>query len=567
MAPSWLKMYRNRRKSWLSFLYQSPVDVNLVQDRKRLATSVQTLVTAQLSDKEGERSQFDELERTTSLLNRIRLFLHLYLSIGGSHKKEHKDAALNMLESLNAERTQLQALSIWSVSSRADAPAEWKSAQRRRGVSSMPWRSAVSYAEHDRYASDRHWMMQYHYDQRLSVAAREHGGMSQLTSGLRALDADVRLAAAESMCAWLNTMGDEGEAIFRRQAKLATQQRFNFAKIDASERALEMARRVAMERAPELSRNYFAMIGSRNDKPAWHDRYAVNARSGEDVTWRVARGHIESLLARLGPVAVKTGQRVIESSHLIQPKGRGGGFTTPVFFNRKGKVDAGPFVYAPFDGSFESLRTLAHEMGHAVHACLSAPRGAMLCDAGWAVAETAAFICEQLLLEDDQRARADQDFAMLVHQPSIAMFERELGDSEKEPADQVWLRALTAHYGHGVSLDGYSAFWRRHSSSISAIGYPMAYLLGWALASRVCDNLTVDETATRANIITMFKQGGAVGFDDAAALFGADDIHALMHAAYDKAEIRLAKMQGKRKERFDGDRQSSKRTGYAAAQS
>ncbi|MFC7292526.1 peptidase M3A and M3B thimet/oligopeptidase F [Hirschia litorea] len=542
MAPDWLKMNRDKSGGWRNHLYQGPVDPKLLRDKKRLQAMVQALVASHLADKSH---LFSDLEQAYSLLHRIRLFLHLYLALTDNLKEELEDKSLTILNELNTERVQLQALSIWSVSNATDAPQLWKAAQRRRGVSVMPWRAAVSFAEQAHFASDHHWICQYRYDKALHEMALRHGGLSQMGAGLRDTDAQVRENASRQMNAWLKDMGVEGEELFRLQAKLARKKRFNFAGIDASEKTLEIARRVALERGPRLSKAYYEFKCRtqkvKGEKPVWHDRYVEDENTPhQNMAWRDVKERVLSCISALHNDVGKAANRLISSNNLIQPQGRGGGFTTPVFYNHKRRIEAGPFIYAPFDGSGDSARTLAHELGHGVHAYLSAQLGPMQCDGGWAVAETIALTFEHLCLADDREALADQDFAMLVHQPAIAMFERELGVVDNDiPVDAIWISALRGHYGADVSLQGYEPFWRRHSSTLSMPGYPMAYLLGWALAGYVGQRIEGYEERMKQPLLDVLKAGGNLGFDEAASILGVRDMGELIHGAFDRAHARL----------------------------
>ncbi len=543
MVPNWLKMNRNRTGGWKKRLYQSPNDSKLLADKKRLKAMVQLLVSTRLAEKPY---YFSDLEQAFALLHRIRLFLHLYIALSEDLNDEMERKSLSILKELNTERVQLQALSIESVSSLTDAPAKWKASQRRRGVSVMRWRAAVSFAEQSQFASDEHWITQYRYDKSLHTLAERYGGLGQLGASLRSADEKERIDAASKMGEWLRGAGEQGDTLFRAHARLAKKKRFNFAAIDASERSLELARRISLQRAPALAQLYYKekahALEAHSKALNWHDRYAQAAKKQDEVlAWKEVRRRAEKALSSFHKDISKAAVNLFSSDHLIQPQGRGGGFTTPVFYNSKGKVEAGPFIYAPFDGSADSARTLAHEMGHGVHAEMSAYLGPMQADAGWAVAETIALTFEQLSLSNDRWGLSDQDFAMLVHQPAIGMFERELGVTDTEvPVDAVWINALRSHYGSEISLNGYEPFWRRHSSSLSAPGYPMAYLLGWVLAGFIVERQRKYPDRVNDPMLEVLKSGGAVGFDDIASQFGVRDISELVHAAYDRAERRLS---------------------------
>jgi oligoendopeptidase F len=387
---------------------------------------------------------------------------------------------------------------------------------------------------------------QYKYDAVLNAKAEKFGGVADLGRGLRSLDSHVRKTAARKMSDWLESVGAVADDVFREHTALAAKKRFNIANIDANERTLEIARRVALDRAPELSEKYFQSLSQDiGSELVWHDRYKPSAYSSDIKRWKQMKTQVLRLIDELHPAMSKTANSLIDAKSLIQPKGRGGGFTTPVFYSERAKGSAGPFIYAPFDGSDASGRTLIHELGHGVHACLSSDLGPMLSDSGWAVAETVALTCEQAYLKADKRSFIDQDFAMLVHQPAIAMFERESGVLNADiPLNTVWMTSMREHYGPNVSLENYDSFWRRHSSTVSATGYPMAYFLGWALACYATQRMMSAENSVRKGWMEILTSGGKLGYEDAAACLGVRDMSELFHRAFDQAENRI-------RQRFD----------------
>ena len=145
MVPNWLKMNRNRIGGWRASLYQNPIDRKLIKDKKLLKAMVKDMVGDHLS---GRSHLFEDLELANSLLSKSSV-VSSFVSVVSykCNPRTWKLEALSILNELNTERIQLQALSIWSVSNSTDAPAKWKNAQRRKGVSAMPWRAAVSFAE------------------------------------------------------------------------------------------------------------------------------------------------------------------------------------------------------------------------------------------------------------------------------------------------------------------------------------------------------------------------------------------------------------------------------------
>jgi oligoendopeptidase F len=64
-------------------------------------------------------------------------------------------------------------------------------------------------------------------------------------------------------------------------------------------------------------------------------------------------------------------------------------------------------VMMNFDGSHDSVSTLAHELGHAFHNVVLAPRSALQRRLPMALAETASIFCETLLFEHSAANAAD----------------------------------------------------------------------------------------------------------------------------------------------------------------
>ena len=208
--------------------------------------------------------------RRRRLLFRIRLYLQLWLSIAPPQDKRHAHHALEMLTSLRRPTIQVHALCLWALSNRADAPEDWKAAARRRGMSAMPWRAAVSFSEDARFDYDGQWAVQYRLSEKLREAAQPYGGMVTLADGLTTRDPHERRAGVEDMTSWLNSMGEEIATPVRDLFRTARRLRFNQARIDAHEDTIKTARRIAQERAPELARLYY---GVKSDKPTWDVRF------------------------------------------------------------------------------------------------------------------------------------------------------------------------------------------------------------------------------------------------------------------------------------------------------
>lgn len=127
-------------------------------------------------------------------------------------------------------------------------------------------------------------------------------------------------------------------------------------------------------------------------------------------------------------------------------------------------------VLCNFDGSFDALQTLAHELGHAYHNVNLGPRTPMQRNTPMALAETASIFCETIMVQaglaavgDDVPGRLallDSDLSnacqVVVDIHSRFAFERALSTERErgvlsvERLRELMLDAQTAAYGDGI---------------------------------------------------------------------------------------------------------------------
>ena len=537
MTRSWLRLLQNEQSKPFERLYQGPVDPRLRRDRDRLSAQVEQLLKDQL---DGFAPPFVQIEQAAGLASRLRMFIQIWLSLSNHPRKDLREESITFLQDLRSDSLQIRALLLNRISLGGDAPAEWVTMMRRRGHTILPWRAAIGVAEQPEHDVDIAWLGRFEAEQAINAAAGE-AGIGKLAARLRATQVSKRTAAIADMHAVFKRVETDLETRFREAARLAALTQFNHARLDAQPQTMEIALKVAARRAPRLASRWYGSLGvSQPGMHQWHDRFADQPVVLNLATFQ-ARERAISVLERLHPEVARAMIKLVRKGRALQPMGRGGGFTTPMLFDHKGRCNGELIIYAPFDKDVSALRTLVHEMGHGAHAYLSRRKGPLLSDAGWAVSEMIALSCETLLLEAFPHAHREQDFYMLVHQAAIARFERDLAtDKSGRSVDDIWVSAMATMYGADISLTGYEPYWRRHTSTLSSVGYPTAYLLGWALAQHAARRRETLGEATQATYLDIMKSGSTVGFEDCAAMLGADDMEAMFEAAYDCAEERLS---------------------------
>jgi len=166
-------------------------------------------------------------------------------------------------------------------------------------------------------------------------------------------------------------------------------------------------------------------------------------------------------------------------------------------------------VLMNYDGSFRSVQTLAHELGHAYHNTTLAHRTALQRQLPMALAETASIFCETIMVEeglrttdgDDRLAVIEGDLQaacqVVVDIHSRFLFERNFCAARAKrtvsaaEACQLMGDAQQATYGDGLSeLHPYMWAAKPHYYSSAFYNWPYTFglLFGLGLYARYVDD-------------------------------------------------------------------------------
>ncbi len=167
-------------------------------------------------------------------------------------------------------------------------------------------------------------------------------------------------------------------------------------------------------------------------------RYDIYAPIGDtQVTYSLEEGVTLVLdsLSRFSPTLADHARRVLDEGHLDSEvrKGKyGGAFCFGVL------PGLTPWVLVNYNGRYDDVSTLAHELGHAVHALMAAEHSSLTFHSSLPLAETASVFSEILLLEralereTDPWVRreilaqfVDSTYATVTRQAYFVLFERE----------------------------------------------------------------------------------------------------------------------------------------------
>lgn len=261
----------------------------------------------------------------------------------------------------------------------------------------------------------------------------------------------------------------------------------------------------AMKDSFPMFRKYFKhkakLLGK--EKLAWWDVSAPLGKTDKVYSFDEARDFIVSNFNQFSPELGAFAQRAFDSNWIDaeQREGkRGGAFCMGVAGVKESRI------LSNFDGSFDQVSTLAHELGHAFHneCAYQAGKTELQQSTPMTLAETASIMCETIVTEavleqvtDPQErlavleAQINGAAAVIVDIYSRYLFEtevferREKSELSADDLNDIMERAQKATYGEGLDerfLQKFMWTWKPHyySPNLSFYNYPYAFGLLFA---------------------------------------------------------------------------------------
>ena len=276
------------------------------------------------------------------------------------------------------------------------------------------------------------------------------------------------------------------------------------------------------------------------DRLADYDRMAAVTEEDERVEWPRAR---DMVLESYGAFSGELGdlaRRFFDEAWIdapVRPNKRGGAFcayTVP---------SVHPFVLLNYTYKRRDVLTLAHELGHGVHAALGARQGIFHMATPLTMAETASVFGETLvfgrLLEQAGTPESrlsllaesiEGSIATVFRQIAMNRFEhlahterRERGELAVERIGDLWAESQEELLGDAVELtDGYRAWWSYVPHFISTPGYVYAYAYGQLLALAVYARYEEEGEAFVPTYLELLSSGGSRSPEELGRIVGVD---------------------------------------------
>ncbi len=370
-------------------------------------------------------------------------------------------------------------------------------------------------------------------------------------SRLQAADRDVRRTAAEGVSAAL-------EPGIRTRSFIYNTLVYDKSVEDRLRRYPHWlaGRNLANEVSDESVTALIEAVGRRYDIPQrWYrlkasllgvDRLADYDRAApvlpEDVTFSFA--HARELVLdtynAFSPEAGRIVRRFFDEHWVdapVRPNKRGGAFcayTVP---------SVHPYVLLNFTARRRDVLTMAHELGHGLHAALAQPRGIFHQSTPLTLAETASVFGETLVFErlldavtdDEERLgllaeRIDGAIATVFRQMAMNRFEhvvhtgrRAEGELATDRINELWVGTQAELFGDSVEItEGYRMWWSYVPHFINTPGYVYAYAYGQLLALSTYGRYREEGEEFVARYLESLAAGGSRSPEQLASIVGID---------------------------------------------
>jgi oligoendopeptidase F len=276
------------------------------------------------------------------------------------------------------------------------------------------------------------------------------------------------------------------------------------------------------------------------DRLADYDRMAAVSAEQEHVEWSRAK---ETVLESYSAFSDELGalvKRFFDEAWIdapVRPNKRGGAFcayTVP---------SAHPYVLLNYTSTRRDVLTLAHELGHGVHAALGSRQGVFHMATPLTMAETASVFGETLvfgrLFEQAETAESrlallaesiEGSIATVFRQVAMNRFEhlvhtarREEGELAIDRIGDLWADSQTELLGDAVEVtENYRSWWSYVPHFIGSPGYVYAYAYGQLLALAVYGRYEEEGESFVPAYLELLGAGGSRSPEELGAIVGVD---------------------------------------------
>jgi len=276
------------------------------------------------------------------------------------------------------------------------------------------------------------------------------------------------------------------------------------------------------------------------DRLADYDRMAAVTQEDTEIPWARAKDMVLESFAGFDARLEASARAFFDDNRIdapVRPGKRGGAFcsyTVP---------SAAPYVMLNYTARRRDVLTLAHELGHGVHAALAAHQGVFHFATPLTLAETASVFGETLVFGRllDEAPSPESRLALLAEsiegsiatvfrQVAMNRFEhlihtsrREEGELALDRVNALWVESQEELLGDAVEVtEGYRMWWSYVPHFINTPGYVYAYAYGQLLALAVYGRYEEEGPDFAPAYLELLSAGGSLPPEELGKIVGID---------------------------------------------
>lgn len=264
------------------------------------------------------------------------------------------------------------------------------------------------------------------------------------------------------------------------------------------------------------------------DKLSYADRSASLATVEQPATWEEGKATVLDAYDSFSPELAGIAQRFFDENWIDAPVRES---KSPGAFCAYTVAEHHPYILLNWTGRSRDVATLAHELGHGLHAYLARPQGDFHQSTPLTLAETASVFGETvtsnrlLASMDDPNARfallattLEDSIATVFRQTAMFKFESEVHNERRTVGElstarfgELWAQTQTEMLGDAVDFTSeYRSWWSYIPHFIATPGYVYAYAFGQLFALSVYAQYEAKGAAFVPSYLELLKAGGSL---------------------------------------------------------
>ena len=295
---------------------------------------------------------------------------------------------------------------------------------------------------------------------------------------------------------------------------------------DIPDEAVEALLKVCQKNTGTFQR-YFRLKAKQLNMPRLrrYDIYAPLAKSAKTYEFDQAVGMVLDSFTSFHPDFGKLAKRVFDANHLDSEVRKGkqdGAFCASV------TPEITPYVKVNYQGKADDVATMAHELGHAIHAMLASHHTVFTFHSSLPLAETASTFGEMMLVdrllagEKDESVRRDMLFrqvddayATIMRQAYFALFEQKAHEmvAQNASVDEIsaaYMENLQSQFGDSLELsDEFKWEWVSIPHIYHTPFYVYAYAFGQLLVFSLYQQYKAEGEAFKPRYVKILSAGGS----------------------------------------------------------